>query len=119
MKKKVFIRLIPVASEKIDKGGVNIEIPGTGQSSVITNEEFDSRFGNCIDIDTMLHTLKYIYNNTSAHADRIEAGYGKEPEGDEPAITEKEMAAVPVVREKLRRMKHQIDILEDVKSKYN
>lgn len=119
MQENIFVRLIPVVSENTDDS-VKITIPGTNQSSVITNDEFNTRFGNCIDINTMLSTLKYIYENTNAHAERTKHNLNNlDSLSEEDRIsTIREEKVLPIVCEKLRRMKHQIDMLEDIKLKY-
>lgn len=117
MKNKIYVRLIPVITEE-NEDSFRITIPGTNQSQDISKEDFGKRFGNCIDIETLLSTIKYVYNGTSSHCDELREKY---PIADSLPANERnkvvaEWNKLPMVEEKLRRMKHQIDILENVKN---
>lgn len=117
MKSKIYVRLIPVITQE-SEDGFKITIPGTNQSQDISKEDFEKRFGNCIDAETLLSTIKHVYNGTSSHCNELREKY---PIADSLPANERnkviaEWNMMPTVEEKLRRMKHQIDILENIKN---
>lgn len=117
MKQKVYVRMIPVVVEE-DADSFKISIPGTNQTQILNKEDFDKRFGNCVDADTLLSTLKHVYNGTHIHCEELKEKYqviNSIPYVEKQQI-EKEWKQLPVVEEKLRRMKYQIDTLENIKN---
>lgn len=117
MKKKIYVRLVPVVVDE-DVDNFKISIPGTNQTQILNPEDFDKRFGNCVDADTLISTLKHVYSGTSKHCDELKEKHEiiDSLPFDQKKKVEIEWKQLPVVEEKLRRMKHQIDILENIKN---
>lgn len=75
MKKDIMVKMLPVeVTTDDDSDEVSVSILGK-EPITITKDEFDKRFGECIDVRSLIYTIEGMYNTSKVHSDKVKSLY--------------------------------------------
>ena len=74
-KKAVLLKMVPFVAERLPDYKVKVNILGSEKSEILSNEEFQKKYGSLIEAGFMKFNLKIILNNTEKRVEWLEKYY--------------------------------------------
>lgn len=74
-KKAVLLKMVPFVAERLPDYKVKVNILGSEKSEILSNEEFQKKYGSLIEAGFMKFNLKIILNNTEKRLEWLEKYY--------------------------------------------